>query len=381
MARIAVLAHGAFDPSSAKTGNSLIKYARDGWSGDEVVCVVDRTKAGRDAGDLVGAHAAGIPVVASAKDAARFRPDVLAIGIAPVGGALPDDWRADLRDALAGGMDLLSGLHLFLGDDPELAALAQANGRTIRDVRKPTRPRRIATGAGALVDAVVVTHVGTDCSSGKMTTAIELTREARRRGLRAAFVATGQTGIMVGATSGAPLDAITSDFVAGAMEECVLEAAASGADLVFVEGQGALNHPAYSGVTVSLLHGSFPDLLVLCGEPRRRVYKFPCAYPFPLNSFAEEKRLNEAMCASLTGATVAACGLMTRGLTDAELAEEVRRVEAETGAPASDVFRGGAPKLLDGVLRAAEANGLWKDDRYVGDKRARARGAGVRRWS
>lgn len=375
MARLAILAHGSLSPAGAKTANALVKYSRDGWNRDTVVALVDRANAGRDAGALLGEHAAGIPVVASAKEALRHGPDTLAIGIAPSGGQLPSDWRVDLRDALAGGLDLVNGLHLFLGDDPELAALAKEKGRRIWDVRRPPAARRLATGEGALVDAVVVTFVGTDCTSGKMTAAVELTRAARARGIDAGFIATGQTGIMIGADAGAPLDAITSDFVAGAMEQCVLDVARQGKAIIFVEGQGAVTHPAYGGVTTSLLLGSFPDLLVLCGEPRRPNYRFPCAYPFPLNSFAREKQINEVLVENLTGAKVAAAALMTSGLSDEEARAEAAKVEREVGVPAGDVFRGDAGKLLDAVLRAAEAKGLWRAARYVGRKRDRATAA------
>lgn len=373
MARYAILAHAALSPAGAKTANALVKYAHDGWNEDSVACIIDRTKAGQDAGDFLGAHGRGIPIVASAKDALAHRPDTLAIGIAPVGGALPDDWRADLRDALSSGLDILSGLHIFLGDDPELAAIARARGRRIVDVRRPPATRRIATGDGALVPAVVVTFVGTDCSSGKMTAAVELTREAQKRGIDAGFIATGQTGIMIGCDAGSPLDAVTSDFVAGEMERCVLDVAGKGRQLIFVEGQGALTHPAYGGVTASLVAGSFPDLLVLCAEPRRTHFRFPSAYAFRLNGLARERDLNEALVAATTGARVAATAIMTSGLTDAEYREETRKAEAAVGVPAGDVFRSDAPRLLDAVLLAATTRGLWRDGRYAGAKGDRAR--------
>ncbi|MHB8585820.1 MAG: DUF1611 domain-containing protein [Thermoplasmatota archaeon] len=378
MARIAILAHDAFDPTHAKTGHALLRYARAGWSGDEVVAVIDRAQAGKDASAAVGPIGSGIPIVASVAEARAKRPDVLAIGIAPVGGALPGEWRTEIADALRAKWKVVSGLHTFLAEDPEFASLAGPAGDRIWDVRRWPRERyRIATGQAALVDAVVVTLVGTDCSSGKMTTAIELTREARRRGIEAGFVATGQTGLMVGADSGAPLDAIPSDFVAGAMEEAVVAAANQGREILFVEGQASIAHPAYSGVSLSLLHGSFPDLLVLCGEPARRVLRFKSAIPFPTNPFPMEGALNEAVCGPRTGARVAAVALMTPGRSAAEYEAEVARTETEMHVSAGDVFRGDAGRILDGVLRAAEAKGLWRDGRYVGAKSKRTPGSAV----
>lgn len=342
--RLAILAHDRFTPTDAKTAACLLRYRRA-----ECVAVVDRSRAGEDAGAVLP-WAKGVPVVASVRDALALGADALFIGIAPVGGALPADWRTEIVDALQGGADVVSGLHAFLGDEPDLAAVARRNGRRILDVRRPPRDRRIATGEGALVDALVVLTVGTDCSSGKMTTTVELVEEAKRRGLDAAFVATGQTGIMVGCDAGAPVDAIVGDFMAGEVERMVLAAAKAGKSLVFVEGQGCITHPAYSGVTAALLHGAFPDLLVLCDEPARDTLRFPCARPFRTNPLAFEARANEMLLEPTTGGKVAAVSLMTRGLDDRRVAHEIEKAEAETAVPAGDVYRGGVAKLLDAIL-------------------------------
>ncbi|HUR68475.1 MAG TPA: DUF1611 domain-containing protein, partial [Candidatus Thermoplasmatota archaeon] len=310
--RLALLAHDKFAPGSAKTAQGAIVYAKNGWSGDEVVCVIDRSKAGRDAGDFIDA-ARGIPIVASAAQALPLAPDALVIGIAPVGGALPADWREDLEVALAAGVRVISGLHTAL------RPAFPTHASHIRDVRHEHPPQRITTGDGMYVDSLVVTLGGTDCNSGKMTTSVELVREARRRGLTAAFVATGQTGIMIGCDAGAPLDALVSDFVAGATEELVLQAAQKRPDLIVVEGQGTLTHPAYSGVTASLLHGSMADVLVLADEPSRLVLRMP---PGPVEfrkpSLAFERDLNEMHMAATTSAKVGAIALMTPGLSTRE---------------------------------------------------------------
>lgn len=371
--RLLVLAHDSLGPRSAKTANAILKYAADGWSGDRVAAVVDRSKAGLDSGAFVGPHGAGVPIVASVREGLRLGADALMIGIAPVGGALPADWKADILDALRAGLRVVSGLHTPLAADPDLAP----HRALLRDVRHEHPPKRITTGEGLAVDALVVLHVGTDCNSGKMTSAIELTREARRRGLKAAFVATGQTGIMVGCDAGAPIDALVSDFVAGAVEECVLQAAAGKPDVIFVEGQGSLTHPAYSGVTASLLHGAFPDVLVLADEPRREHVTLKAVVQFRKNARAFERDLNELHLRPTTGAKVGATALMTPGLSDEESQEEVARAEKELGVPAGDAFRGGAGRILDGVLAEARRIGLWDDKGFVRGSKARRVAAGV----
>ena len=256
--RIAVMAEGSFTPLDAKTALGVIRYRPD-----EVVAVIDSVRAGRTSEDCVGVGGA-IPVVTGIEAAAAHDADTLLLGLAPQGGMLPDSWRRVVADALMRGWDVLSGLHMFLSDDPELAALAEAKGCALLDVRRPPARRSIAARRAAYVDALVVLTVGTDCNVGKMTTAIELHRELEDRGVRSAFVATGQTGIFI-ADQGAAIDAVPADFVAGLVEHLVLEAARD-ADIVIVEGQGAIHHPAYSGVTLSLMHGACPEVLVLCQD-------------------------------------------------------------------------------------------------------------------
>ncbi len=344
--RLLVLAHGSFDTKHAKTAVGILRY-----SSHDVVAVVDRDQVGGDAGEVVGPVGEGVPIVGSVEAGLEHDPEGLAIGIAPVGGGLPEAWRPDLRAALEHGLTVISGLHTRIAEDPELAGVAAEHGGSIRDVRVPTRAPRIATGEALEVDAAIVTTTGTDCNSGKMTTTLELWQEARERGIDAGWVATGQTGLIIGATSGAPMDATVSDFVAGITEACVLEAAAEH-DLVLVEGQASLTHPGYGGVTASILHGSFPDALVLCDVPTRTHYKFPSARPFPKRSLDAERDLCEDLLAGTTGAPVAATSLVTRDL-DAEGAQEaIAEAEATLGVPAGDVLRGGRGKVLDAVLDA-----------------------------
>ncbi len=352
--RLAVLAEGSFTPLDGKTAVGVLRYRPE-----EVVAVIDSTRSGRTCDACVGVGGA-IPVVADVAAAAALGADGLLIGIAPQGGDLPGPWRATLREALERGWDVLSGLHRFLADDPELAALARARGAELLDVRRTPARRPIAGARAARAEALVVLTVGSDCNVGKMTAALELRRELAGRGLRAAFVATGQTGIFV-ADEGVAVDAVPSDFVAGFAEEMVL-AAARDADIVLVEGQGALRHPGYSGVTLALLHGAAPSAMVLChhsgrgairrtgrpGEPAEVVIP-------PLDRLVREY---EETAAWVAPAKVVAVALNTLGLDEAAARAAVAAAARETGLPATDPVRFGAGPLADAVVAAHAA---WRD--------------------
>src|SRR5207245_1709674 len=195
-------------------------------------------------------------------EALAYHPDTLLIGIAPQGGNLPSEWRWQLLAGIEAGLDIVSGLHMFLGEDEELRSAAEKRGVTIWDVRRPPDKRLVARYLPHRPGSHTVLMVGSDCATGKMTVALELDHEAQKRGLSSAFAATGQTGIMISG-KGLPADRIISDFVAGMVEEMVLDFSAEH-DWVFVEGQGALNHPGYSPVTLGLIHGSMPEAMIFC---------------------------------------------------------------------------------------------------------------------
>jgi uncharacterized NAD-dependent epimerase/dehydratase family protein len=347
--RLALLAEGHFAPGEAKTAIGVLRYRPD-----EVVAVIDSTQAGRTAEACVGTGG-GVPVVTRVSEAAERGADSLLIGIAPQGGELPPAWRAMVNDALSRGWDVFSGLHSFLGDDPEFAASARASAAVIHDVRRPPAARRVAAARAATLDALVALTVGSDCNVGKMTAALEIRDELARRGLRAAFVATGQTGIFV-ADQGAAVDAIPADFVAGTVEHLVLEAGED-ADVVLVEGQGALHHPGYSGVTLGLLHGACPAAMILChqadhetihygqpGDPERRTASLP-----------ELVRVYEETASWVHPARVAGIALHTGGLAEPAARRACERAAAETGLPATDPVRFGVAPLADALSRMLES--------------------------
>jgi uncharacterized NAD-dependent epimerase/dehydratase family protein len=344
MRRIAILAEGAFEWHYGKTATGVIRYGKD-----PVVAVIDSTKAGQDVSQALKAPlGVGIPVVRDIHEALGYQPDTLLIGIAPMGGALPDTWRWQLLTAINAGLDLISGLHVFLSDDPELRQAAAKNGVTIWDVRRPPQKNRVAQYISHRAGSHTVLLVGSDCATGKMTTALELDREAQRRGLNSAFVATGQTGMMISG-SGLPVDRIISDFEAGLVEEMVLDFTAQH-DWVFVEGQGALNHPGYSPVTLGLIHGSMPDAMIFSHLAGARTIEGLDHCPLP--PLPQLIQLNQHMVNILRPerpCKVVGVALMTIHIGEQEAADAVRQVEAETGLPTTDVIRFGAGRLMDAL--------------------------------
>lgn len=288
----------------------------------------------------------GVPVVASVREAIEFSPDTLLIGIAPIGGRLPEAWRGEVVLAMRSGLNVVSGLHHFLSDDPELAATARDHHVEIWDVRRPQEPlaMRISKGQPHRAGSHVVYFCGTDCNVGKMTAAVECDREARNRGLSSVFAATGQTGIMVSG-AGIPADRFISDFLAGGVEGMVTEFVER-FDWIFVEGQGSLIHPAYSPVTLGLIHGSAPDLLILCHQANRtHIHDYDVAIP----SLTRMRDIYEGAAGWLKPAPVVAVALNTFALSDGEARRVIERTSEETGLPTSDPVRFGAGVLIDAL--------------------------------
>jgi len=341
---IAILAEGGFSEHDAKTATGVLRYGAD-----PVVAVIDSTRAGSRVRDHVPGLDSDVPVVAGVDQALALRPTVLLIGIAPAGGKLPDAWRAAIMRSIEAGLDVESGLHDFLGDDPELAAAAANHGVEIRDLRRPPAGLDVPTGRNLTVDAHVIATVGSDCALGKMTVCLELDLEARRRGLASAFVPTGQTGIAI-AGWGIAVDEVVSDFVAGASERLVLEGrerAGAGA-ILWIEGQGSISHPAYSGVTLGLLHGSAPHAQILVHEAGRTHLDMPDGPPIaPLPQLIDDY---QRMAGYVRPAPVVAVSLKTNHLGDDEARAAIAAATEQTGLPADDPVRYGAGRLLDAAL-------------------------------
>ncbi len=352
--RFVIIADGEFGPLTSKTANSCIRYFPE-----QIVAVLDRAHAGQTVQDVLG-FGGTIPIVADLDDGPAQRATAVLIGIAPPGGQLPPAWRTWLVRAIGRGCEVWSGLHTFLGDDPEFRALAQARGVRIFDARKPPPDLRVADGRAADVDAYVLLTVGTDCNVGKMTAQLELRDALVGRGHRARFVATGQTGIFIEGW-GIAVDAVVADFIAGAAEHLVLEGARD-ASIVLVEGQGSLLHPGFSGVTLGLLHGACPDALILCHQATREFIgdyhgRGPWVRIPPLRDVIE---LYERAAAPVRPSKVIAISLNTFDLDERAARAAVAAAADLTGVPVTDPVRFGPDVLADAISRevgAAQAVG------------------------
>jgi len=336
--RYIVFAPGAFATSSAKTAHGVIAYGRD-----VTVAVVDPEHAGKRVRDVVAYLDSDIPIVATVTEALRFEPTSLLIGIAPPGGALPPAYRAEIEVAIRARIEIVSGLHAFLGDDPDLRALADRHDSRIWDLRLPPAAPLFSGAAYDITSRVVLT-VGSDCAVGKMTAALELTRAAHDAGDAAEFIATGQTGIAI-AGWGTAVDRVIADFASGAAEQLVLEGdrridARGG--LLFVEGQGGIAHPAYAPVTLALLYGCAPDALVLVHKLTRTHVD---GYDLPIRGYRDLIRIYEGLCAGVKPARVVAVALNTYGLDDDAARAAIDDARDQTGVPCDDLVRFGPDAL------------------------------------
>jgi uncharacterized NAD-dependent epimerase/dehydratase family protein len=336
--RYAILAPGQF-ADNAKTAHGVIAYGSD-----DTVAVIDPEYAGKRVRDVVPYLHSDAPIVASVAEALHYEPTALLIGTAPRGGALPADWRAEILGAIAANLEIVSGLHDMLGADQEFKLAAQRAGVRIWDVRDPPETP-LFSGAVYRVTAPTLLLVGNDCSVGKMTVALELCAAAQRAGARASFVPTGQTGIMI-AGWGISIDRVIADFAPGATESLVLYAAQSQPDLIVVEGQGAINHPAYAPVTLALMYGAAPDALVLVCDPTRARIG---GYDTPTLGYRELIRIHEALLATVKPARTVGIALNTRNLSDEQARSEIERARKETGLPAEDVVRNGPDALYAAI--------------------------------
>jgi uncharacterized NAD-dependent epimerase/dehydratase family protein len=334
--KMLLMTEGLMGRYSSKAAAGVVRYCRD-----EVVALLDSQHVGSDVESILGCGG-GLPVVGDVASALPLGPKCLVIGVAPVGGGLPDGWRKHLIEALDAGLDLVSGLHQFLNDDEELAEHAKRTGAVIHDVRRPRSDIPIGSNLAARLDGKRVLTVGSDGNIGKMHTSIELTRELERRGRDADFVATGQIGIMISGR-GVPLDHVVSDFVSGAIEQELIQREQH--EVYLVEGQGAIIHPGFSAVTVGLIHGAAPDAMVFCHNPMRCVQRHGVEIP-PLNAAI---RLHEDLCRYVHPCKVIAVSLNCAELSDAEARDAVQRVQNETGLPATDPVKFGAGPLADAV--------------------------------
>lgn len=354
--RIAVLTQGHTDPLSAKTAVSLLRYR-----GDQVVALVDADAAGQTTQALLGCGG-DTPIVAALGDIPGGA-DTLVIGIAPAGGKLPDTMRSVVLDAVGRGMDVTSGMHQFLTDDPEIREAARHGGGRLWDVRKNDE-RDIADRLDINPGCLRIHAVGQDCSCGKMVASVEVAIGLQARGQDAKFVATGQSGILVASGvnagieqtdaerhdpngGGAPTDCIPSDFVNGAAEALVKRNQHH--DIIVIEGQASLVHPSYSSLTYGLLHATLPHGLILCYEAGRpHTHGRPHLPLTPLRKIVEiyEYVSNLEQPCKFIGVAMNSRLLAS----DDEFEAERELVGSELGLPVCDVVREGPGRLVQAVI-------------------------------
>jgi uncharacterized NAD-dependent epimerase/dehydratase family protein len=352
--RLVILAEGNFGYHHGKTAMGVIRFGQD-----KVLAVIDSTQAGRNVREWLGDSGRfDIPIVASLSDALGFLPRAngLLIGIAPTGGKLPEEWRTVILAAIRAGLDIHSGLHTFMADDPEFADAARSAGVRLVDYRRP--PERMETSVGRLHEPGkrVVLTVGTDCAIGKMSVALELRRAATAAGRSASFVPTGQTGMMIEGW-GVAVDRVISDFVQGTCEWMSEEGERRG-DWLLVEGQGSLDHPAYSSVTYGLIHGFTPHAMVLVHKPGLEEHDWDHLpeRKFPLQPLPEFIRVHETVASLVAPSKVVAVALNTSLISDeAEARRVIESMAAETGLPCADPVRFGGDALWAEIERAVEA--------------------------
>lgn len=278
--------------------------------------------------------------LAQAQDAGA---KTLVIGVANRGGVISQAWKEVLIEALAMGYDLASGLHNLLNEEADLVAAAQEHGRALHDVRIPTVEYPIANGVKRTGKRVLA--VGTDCSVGKMYTALALDNAMRARGMKSTFRATGQTGILI-TGDGVPLDAVVADFMAGSVEWLTPDNDPDHWDVI--EGQGSLFHVSYSGVTMALVHGGQPDALIICHEPTREHMRGLPDYKVPEMGDIRDVALTLARVAN-PACVVVGIAVNTQHLSEDEAVSYLAKVEGEMGLPAVDPFRHGAERLAEAL--------------------------------
>ena len=343
--RMCILAEGYLNIDYAKTASGVLRYRPE-----VVCCVIDSQTAGRSLKQMLGMPVE-TPIVANLQEALQYQPDCLLLGIATTGGFMPPEWKTLILDAINHKMHVISGLHMFLNDDPDLVKAAQQNGVTLWDVRQPPKERSVASMKAAELKNHTILAVGTDCGVGKMSAMIECNVEMKKRGYRSSFLPTGQTGILI-TGKGIPLDRIIGDFMAGAVEQMILEEA-DDADYLWVEGQGSVIHPGYSGVTLALIHGTLPEMMLMCHQADRKFVDDNPLLPYP--PMDEFIKLHEQLVQKMRPTKFIGIAVNTFYLKETEAIAYLEELEKLTGLPTTDPVRFGAGKIVDSILKHTES--------------------------
>jgi len=345
MERALILAEGSFGKAGGKTANGLVRHSRR----FQIVGVIDSTLAGRDAGEVLDGIRNGIPIVANLREGLALRAEALVIGVATFGGYIPQEFRLAIKDAIANSLNVVAGLHEYLNDDTEFSAMAAAQGVRLEDVRKPRPLRGLQQFSDRCrqLPCLRLPVLGTDGAIGKRTTAIILTEALTMAGVRATFVATGQTGLLQGAEYGVPIDAIKGDFMVGELEAEIARAyEETRAQVVVVEGQGSISHPAYVCGTRAICMAAMPQAIVLQHAPARTVRRFRSdVVQWPMPKVEDEIRMLEVF----SPGKVIAITLNHEEMTREQVDGAAREYEAKYGLPTCDPLWHGVDKVVAAV--------------------------------
>jgi uncharacterized NAD-dependent epimerase/dehydratase family protein len=340
--KLVIYAQNGLGQGHTKTAEGVLRYGKN-----PIVAVIDKSSVGKTVKEVTGIEI-DVPIIASVEESLKFAPDAMLLGGAWAGGQIPSDWRLDIIHAVKSGLDIINGLHDFLANDKEIAQLALNNNVKLLDVRRPPNIFKVALGKVLDLPCYTVATVGSDASVGKMTTSLELLKSANKKNYKSKFIATGQTGIMIEG-DGIAIDRVISDFAAGAVEHLIVEN--SQHQFVFVEGQGSLIHPGYSGVTLSILHGACPNALILCHKANKTKLSDG---DFTIPKLSHLVDLYQNMAQYMRPAKVVGIALNTRSLSEASAQEQIKTIEAETKLPTDDPVRYGGDKLFAAILHNKE---------------------------
>ena len=335
--RFVVLCHDAFNYIKNKTGNMLIRYRPD-----EVVAVIDREKVGSNCEEEIGVGG-DTPVLANFNASLHLKPDTLVIGNATQGGFITEEYRQEIVNAINAGCDVISGMHQFLNDDDDLRSRAEERGVQLIDLRMPPNPPHFPTGSWQNRKIPVLLIVGTDCDTGKMTTAWELSKRLKGRGRKVEFIGTGQTGILLSG-SGVPIDAVKADFMAGEIEY-LIDNVPNDTELIIVEGQGALTNQFYAGVTLGLMHGAMPDYMLMTHDPTRDLD----VTDFPMTTMKHVMDLHIDLMKSFKQSKFIGINLLTFAFDDQKALKIIEDSQKEFAMETTDLIRFGDKGLLDAI--------------------------------
>ncbi len=333
--RVGVLTNGQLLSLKAKMAHGALRYR------DDINVIIDNKYIGQNSEQILPYISKRIPIVGSIEEAQEYEINELLIGVSPPGGQLDSSWEKLIDTCLLNNIRVISGLHMRFSKHDKYKYYAQ--NELIKDLRYEYRGEEIFTGKGLDVQKNVVLTVGSDCGSGKMTTALELYNAFVLRGLKVDFIPTGQTGMYIRG-NGFAIDTVVSDFMAGAIENFVVESASKGHDYIFVEGQGSITHQAYSGVTCGLLHGAVPNILILCHDISRRNYKY---FKGQIPSLADQIEIYEKLASFNRDCRVLGISLFADGVSQEKLEEIILKMESEFGIPVFAPLINGVDKMVN----------------------------------